>query len=83
MDLNLIVFLKDGKYRIEILKLLSKQHYLPSELATKLNINRASISRILKDLKDKELIISSSNNSRTIIYSITDLGKKILDEVKE
>ena len=82
MDLNLIGFLKDGKYRIMVLNELNKSHSLPSELAKKLNINRASISRILRDLKEKNLIECTSDNSRTIIYSITKDGKNILGGLK-
>ena len=78
MDLDLIGFLKDGKYRIKILKELNKSPLLPSELSKKLNLHRASISRILKVLKEKNLITFSSNKSRTVVYTISEKGKKIL-----
>jgi len=83
MNLEMIGFLKDGKYRLIVLKELNTKPQLPSELASKLGINRASLSRILKVLKDKELIISSSNNSRTIIYFISKKGKIVLEGMKD
>lgn len=73
-----IAFLKDGKYRIIVLKELSESPKLPSEIAFKLNISRASISRILRTLKDKDMVESYSKNSRTIVYSITNEGLKTL-----
>ena len=82
MDIELIGFIKDGKYRIKVLNELSKRHLLSSELANILNINRASMSRILKIMKDKSVIRSNSNSSRTVIYEITKLGKELLEEIK-
>jgi len=82
MNLEMIGFLKDGKYRLKVLKELNVKPQLPSELASKFEINRASLSRILKVLKDKELIVSSSNTSRTIIYYISKKGKNVLEEME-
>ena len=81
MDANLLGFLKDGVYRIKTLNLLNNKPMLSSELATELDVNRASMSRILKALKEKNLVISTSNKTRTVIYSISKLGKKTLEEV--
>ena len=82
MELEVVGFLKDGKYRIQILKELNKTPLLPSEIAEKLGLHRSSVSRILNDMKKWDLIKSASKNSRTIIYSITKKGKKNLEELK-
>ena len=82
MDLELVTWLKDGKYRIKTLKLLKIKSYLSSELAISLNINRASMSRILRVLKEKELVKPISNKSRTISYTLSDKGTRILKELK-
>jgi len=55
---------------------------LSSELAIELDVNRASMSRILKALKEKNLVISTSNKTRTVVYSISKLGKQTLEELK-
>lgn len=81
MDLELLGYLKDGKYRIKTLELLSKSSHISSELADKLDVNRASMSRILRSLKDMGLVKASSGKSRTVVYSITDKGLKGLKEV--
>ena len=74
-------FLKDGKYRKLALEELKKSPALPSELADKLHINRASVSRILKDLKERNLIESVSSNTRTVIYKLTKKGKEIAESL--
>ena len=79
MSLELITWLKDGTYRIAILKKLEVTPMIPSELANKLKLNRASISRILKQLKEKELIKSTSAGGRTISYEISKKGIEILN----
>ena len=81
MDLVLINWVKDGKYRTAVLKTLASRDLLSSELASELGINRASMSRILRDLKDKGLVKPTVGRSRTITYSITPLGKKTVEEL--
>ena len=83
MDIKLVNWVKDGKYRIKTLKLLKVEPKLPSELASKLNVNRASMSRILKDLKTKELVDSISSESRTSTYYLTKKGKELVKELGE
>ena len=80
--LDLINWVKDGTYRKKVLELLKKDNFLSSELAEKLEINRASMSRILKALKEKELVSSITSSSRTITYSITKKGKDIVGRLK-
>ena len=80
MKLETIAFLKDGKYRITVLKELNESPKLPSEIAFKLNISRASLSRILRALKEKGMVESHSKDSRTIVYSITNEGLVTLKE---
>lgn len=82
MDWELRNWLKDGKYRLKTLEILSSQPSLSSELASKLDVNRTSMSRILKVLKDRGLVSSISNNSRTVTYILTKKGREALKEIK-
>ncbi len=82
MTLELLNWVKDGKYRILILKVLSKRSLLSSELASELNIHRSSTSRILKVMEQKGLVMSVTGSSRTVTYVITNLGKNILEGLK-
>jgi len=80
---EILNWVKDGNYRILVLKNLLIKNMLSSELADKLSIHRASMSRILKDMKDKNLIKSVTSESRTITYSITEVGKKIVEGMEK
>lgn len=77
-----INWIKSGKYRTKILVLLSKKPMLPSEMSKSLQINRVSISRILKDLQSKNLVDFVGQNTRTKTYFLTENAKKILEELK-
>ena len=78
----MLAFVKDGKYRIKVLQYLRDNPRLSSEIASYLAIKPASTSRILRDLKDKGLVNSISENTRTVLYSLSDKGKKILEVLK-
>jgi predicted transcriptional regulator len=74
----LIVWVKDGEYRLKVLKNLEKENLLPSEIAAKINTHRSCTSRILKDLHDKDLVTYTESGSRTRLYNISEKGKLIL-----
>ena len=78
MERELLNWLKDGPYRKRILELLtSNKSMIPSEIAKELNIHRASVSRILSDMKKKKLIDSIKKQSRTISYTLNEKGSKL------
>lgn len=80
MDIYELGWLRDGSYRLEILRILSKHHFLlPSDIAKQLNLHRSSVSRILKDLKEKEFIENIKGESRTISYFLTEKGLQAID----
>ncbi|MFH1607210.1 MAG: MarR family transcriptional regulator [Nanoarchaeota archaeon] len=81
MSIELVNWLKDGNYRIPILKLLNNKNHLSSELAKHFEVNRASMSRILKALEKKELVESISSGSRTVTYVITEKGKTVIGDL--
>ncbi|MEM4336863.1 MAG: ArsR family transcriptional regulator [Candidatus Woesearchaeota archaeon] len=78
IEREIIVWLKDGKYRVKILKLLEKGPLLSSEIAGNLMTHRSSTSRVLNKLKGYGLIESVPSKSRTIEYNITEKGRKAL-----
>lgn len=79
MDLEILAFLKDGKYRIAILKQLTDSPKLPSEIAFNLNISRASVSRILRIMREKGMVKSHSGKGRVVLYTITENGNNALE----
>ncbi len=83
MDLEKINWVKGGKYRIEILKLLLEKPMLPSEIAFALSISRQSISRILRAMENEKLIGKVGSKSRTVSYFLLDSGLETLKEVQK
>ncbi len=81
MMMELVAWVKDGPYRLKVMRLLLEKSQLPSELAEKLNVNRASMSRILSGLKEMRFVTAIRGGSRTISYSITELGRRILRQI--
>ena len=82
MDLELINWVKDGPCRLKTLKIIEDEYLISSEIADNLDINRASASRILRDLKDKGLVSDVSEGSRTKSYVLTKKGKELLSKIK-
>lgn len=85
MDWKLFAWLKRGKRRQSILKLLSESNkpLSTNEIKIKLKVAISQASFTLKELVDKKLI-SSVNPEDNIgkLYVITDLGKEMLGEFK-
>jgi DNA-binding MarR family transcriptional regulator len=80
VDLALINWLRDGYYRIEVLRLLKSLPDIPTNISKKLELHKSSLSRILNDLYNKKLIEKVTSDSRTITYKISALGEEILKE---
>ena len=83
MDLEKINWVKGGKYRIEILKLLSEKPMLPSEIAFTISLSRQSVSRILRSMENEKLIGKTYSKTRTISYFLLDSGLEILRELQK
>jgi DNA-binding MarR family transcriptional regulator len=80
-NIILINWLNDSPYRIKVLKLLNVSPDFPKNISKELKIHKSSLSRVLGDLSEKELIDKITSSSRTKTYIITDSGKKILKEI--
>jgi len=79
-----VSLLKNSEYRKKILESLEDVSYLtPSEIAEKTQIRLNHVSNFLKDLKDNKLIIClNDDEKRGRLYKITELGKKVIGELK-
>ena len=77
---DLISFLSRSKNRKMVLENLNKPT-TPTELASKLQIQRSTISRAILELMDKKLVKCLTPKEKMgRLYQITNLGKKILKE---
>ena len=79
-----VSLLKNSEYRKKILESLSDVSYLtPSEISEKTKIRLNHVSNFLKDLKDNKLIMClNDEEKRGRLYKITELGKKVIGELK-
>lgn len=77
--LELKNWLISGKFRIQVLKILEQGPKTPSQLAASLEINRASISRILRVLKEKKLIDWTKQSAKTKLCYLTPDGEKAIN----
>jgi len=85
MDWKLFAWLKRGRRRQSVLEVLSESNkpLSTNEIKVKLKVAISQASFTLKELVDKKLI-SSVNPDDNIgkLYIITDMGKKVLGELK-
>ncbi len=83
MDLELINWIRGGRYRIRILQLLYQRPMLPSEIADQLGITRSSVSRMLKDLHIRGLVSCIDAGSRTRTYFLQQRALDILRDLEQ
>lgn len=83
-DDDLIGFLKSGKYRIPILKILNTEINTPREIVSDLNTSFSQVSRTLTELKENELIACKTpNRNKGKIYGVTEKGLFLLKNIGE
>lgn len=79
-----ISYILRSRYRLMVLQYLAKINapITPTKLKKELNIDKAHISRSLKDLTKKKLVNCLTPNARkTKLFQITKDGKRIEGEV--
>ena len=82
MSNDLRIFFARSKLRLKVLKKLSEEEQIAVFLAKELNKHRETISRIFKDLKQKELIECTNEKASNFRrYKINKKGIVILNEL--
>ncbi len=71
-------YIDRSKQRKEIVRILSNDSFKkPSDLAKELNIRTNHVSRVLKDLKEENIVICvNEEEKRGRLYKLTDKGKE-------
>lgn len=83
MDCELISFVLRAKNRRNVLLLLAKGRLIPSQIMKRTNMYESHISRTLRELLSKKLIVCENPNERRFrFYKITSLGNTIAKEVE-
>lgn len=75
--LELVAYVTGSKYRTMILEELAGGAKQPSDIAEAGDVARSHISRALKELRNRDLVESYGDDSRSKLYVLTELGKKV------
>ena len=80
---KLLGYVMASEYRISILKSLKDTIKTPSSIAEDINLRTNHVSNVLKDLKEKKLVVCLNEEAhKGRLYKNTDLGTEILDLMK-
>ena len=83
---NLIAYVKSGKNRLKVLKIMGRQKKLvfASDIADEVGIRVNHMGAVLRELTKKKLLDNPNpSNRRQKLYQINEKGKEILDYFKE
>jgi len=73
-------FVRASRYRNNILLFVGDSVKKPSEIANSVGVSDKNVSRYLKDLKEKNLIVCLNENAKMgRLYKLTDEGKELLE----
>lgn len=84
MDVETLEFVKKSQYRQRVLKTLEDEVLIPTEIAKRSNIKTNHVSKVLSELKSKDLIeIINPEMRKGRLYRIQPNGKEILKYMNE
>ena len=76
-------FVKRSSYRQNVLKSLEDNVLMPKEIAERSNIKTNHVSKVLAELKSKELIeIINPEVRKGRLYRLTSLGEEIVEHLE-
>ncbi|MGL6299102.1 MAG: winged helix-turn-helix domain-containing protein [Methanobacteriaceae archaeon] len=81
-DIELLAYIEISEHRAKILKILNKKMMFPSKIAKQMDLRTNEVSRLLKGLKEKELVVCINEEAKVgRFYKITDKGKEIIENL--
>ena len=84
MDKDTIDFVKRSQYRQRVLTSLDGNVLMPKEIAKRSDIKTNHVSKVLSELKTKELIeIINPEMRKGRLYRLKTNGKEVLEQIKE
>ena len=82
MNDETVDFVKRSSYRQNVLKSLEDNVLMPKEIAERSNIKTNHVSKVLAELKSKELIeIINPEVRKGRLYRLTDVGDEIVKKL--
>lgn len=72
-----------SRIRKDVLLTLDKKPSLPSELTKSLNLDKSQVTRALRELEKKKLVVClTPNNRKGKVYKISHEGRCITNKLK-
>lgn len=82
--LKLTSYVEISKYREKTLKSIGNNVKTPTNIAKDSNIRTNHISKVLSELKSKEIVECINEEARKgRLYRLTDTGKEVLESINE
>lgn len=82
--LKLISYVEISKYREKTLKSIGNNVKIPTNIAKCSGIRTNHISKVLSELKSKEIVECINEEARKgRLYRLTDTGKEVLESINE
>lgn len=82
--LKLTSYVEISKYREKTLKSIGNNVKIPTNIAKDSDIRTNHISKVLSELKSKEIVECINEEVRKgRLYRLTDTGKKVLESINE
>lgn len=82
--LKLTSYVKISKYREKTLKSIGNNVKIPTNIAKDSDIRTNHISKVLSELKSKEIVECINEEARKgRLYRLTDTGKEVLESINE
>lgn len=76
---ELVGYIMASDYRTKILKSIGENIKIPSAIAEEIGLRTNHVSNVLKDLKDKNLVVCLNEDARKgRLYKNTDLALQVL-----
>lgn len=81
--LKLVSYVKISKYREKTLKSIGNNVKIPTKIAKDSGIRTNHISKVLTELKGKEIVECINEEARKgRLYRLTETGKEVLNNIK-
>ena len=82
--LKLTSYVEISKYREKTLKSIGNNVKIPTNIAKDSSIRTNHISKVLSELKSKEIVECINEEARKgRLYRLTDTGKEVLESINE
>ena len=81
--IDAFAYVKRSKNRQKVVKIIAKLRITPSEITETMNVRFSLVSRVLRELKDKDIVVCLNENEKTgKLYKLTRLGLLIYYELQ-